>query len=122
MRSVLFSIILSTLAAQAAAQPVALDRATPSLPTAGERRAADVASWATALTVVALDAGESWRCKPPSSARGACLKTFGLRVGLTYGAAYAVKALVHRSRPCTPDCGIDDPDSSFFSAHTTIAF
>jgi membrane-associated phospholipid phosphatase len=48
---------------------------------------------------------------------------YGLRLGVTYGAAFAAKKLVHRERPCAPlDCGIDNPDFSFYVGHTALAF
>lgn len=89
------------------------------LPTAGERKAADIASWATVITVVVLDAKASWDCQD----RTRCFELQGIRTGVVYGSVFAAKLAVHRARPCAPsDCGIDNPDFSFFSAHTAIAF
>jgi membrane-associated phospholipid phosphatase len=85
------------------------------LPTTSEQRVADLASWATVLTALTLDGLDTPR------SRGPLLKT-GLRVGLAIGTTQIVKQLVHRHRPCAPVCGIDSPDSSFFSMHTTLAF
>lgn len=113
-----FVLVCLLLAAPAAAQSLPVDRLTPPLPTAGERQAADVASWATALTTIALDTKVSW----DAADRRQAFVHQAERVGLTYGAAFAVKYLVHRTRPCAPSCGADNPDFSFFSAHTTIAF
>ncbi len=89
------------------------------LPTATERRVADVASWTSVVTLISLDAKSSWDCID----RLRCFELQGLRTGVVYGSAFAVKFLVHRARPCAPvDCGSDNPHSSFFSAHTAIAF
>jgi membrane-associated phospholipid phosphatase len=88
------------------------------LPTEMQRKVADAASWATALTTVALDTRASWDCPD----RRRCFTTQGARLGVTYGVVYLVKKLVHRKRPCYPDCGIDNPFSSFYSAHTALAF
>lgn len=102
----------------AAGQAVSIDQWTPSLPTSGERKAADVASWVTALADVALDTKVSWDA--PDRRRAFVLQ--GVRIGVTYGAVFAVKSLVHRTRPCAPDCGADNPQWSFYSAHTALAF
>lgn len=110
--------LLLLLAAPVSAQSVAVDRWTPALATTQERRAADIASWATVLTAVALDTKASWDAPDR-------LKAFeleGVRIGLVYGSAYLVKTLTHRTRPCAPVCGIDSANSSMFSAHTAAAF
>lgn len=123
MRALLLASLLA-IAAPAAAQSTGFDRLTPSLPTAGERHAADIASWGTAIAAVTLDGVATWRqhCRSQwDECEGAIVRS-GLRVGITYGAAFLVKRIVQRSRPCAPDCGIDDPSSSFYSAHTAIAF
>lgn len=91
---------------------------TPPLPTRPERTAADVASWATVAADVALDTRASWEC--PDRAR--CLERQGLRTAAVYTTVFAAKIWVHRDRPCAPDCGIDRPDTSFFSGHTALAF
>jgi len=88
------------------------------LPTASERRIADIASWGTVLTVVALDTQTSWKAPDP----GHAFLLEGLRLGTTYGVVFLAKSLIHRDRPCAPDCGIDNPESSFFSGHTAGAF
>ncbi|HYM26315.1 MAG TPA: phosphatase PAP2 family protein [Vicinamibacterales bacterium] len=113
---------------RAQAQPLAIDKLTPPLPTAGERTAADVASWATVIADVAFDTKASWDA--PNRLRAFELQ--GARVGATYGAVFAAKLLLHRVRPCAyglperdePEtaCGIDNPDYSFFSGHTALAF
>lgn len=119
MRTTILALVVFLLAlGSARAQSTSFDRLTPPLPTAGERRAADIASWATAIAAVALDTKASFEA--PDRTRA--LEREGARLGIVYGAAFAVKYLVHRGRPCAPDCGIDNPDFSFFSAHTAVAF
>lgn len=88
------------------------------LPTPGQRAAADWISWGTAITAVAVDTRASFEC--PDRVR--CLEREGLRLGIVYGAAFLTKILVHRDRPCAPECGIDNPAYSFFSAHTALTF
>jgi membrane-associated phospholipid phosphatase len=103
----------------AAAQALPIDTLTPALPSQGARTVADVASWATVLVTVVADAKASWDA--PDRLRAFELQ--GIRVGVTYGAVFAAKYLVHRERPCAPSsCGIDNPDMSFFSGHTALAF
>lgn len=117
MKTILALLFVLATAAPACAQ-TAIDRWTPALPTAAERRAADLASWVTAVLPVALDANASWDA--PDRLRAFELQ--GVRVGVTYGAVFAAKLLVHRLRPCAPACGTDNPNYSFFSGHTAIAF
>lgn len=88
------------------------------LPTKAERQAADALSWATVLATVALDSKASFDCVD----RKRCFAMQGARIGVTYGVVFAVKKLISRSRPCAPDCGTDNPDFSFYSAHTALAF
>lgn len=113
-----FLIALWLACQPVSAQSVALDKLTPALPTAGERAAADWASWGTALTAVALDTKASWDAPDRLHA----FELEGARIGITYGAVFLVKALAHRARPCAPSCGVDNPESSFYSAHTALAF
>ncbi len=87
-------------------------------PTQTERRVVDAASWMTVLTAITLDTKASWQCEE----RLHCFTKQGERLAVVYGAAFLVKWLVHRDRPCNPSCGIDNPHSSFFSAHTAAAF
>lgn len=115
---------LVCVARPVAAEPLPVDRFTPPLPTVGERHAADVASWITAGAAVALDVHATWNthCQSSWDECEAALVRSGLRVGVTYGAVFLIKALVHRERPCGIDCGIDDRYASFYSAHTALAF
>lgn len=114
MKILVFLFIASTAYGQA----LPVDTVTPAFPTSGERKAADIASWVTALADVALDTKASWDA--PKRRQAFVLQ--GVRIGMTYGAAFAVKSLVHRTRPCAPDCGTDNPQWSFYSAHTALAF
>lgn len=79
-------------------------------------KVADIASYATVAVPVAQDVWQS--CRPVQS--HACINQ-GLRLGLTWGVATIVKKVVHRNRPCAPECGIDSPSSSFYSLHTAFA-
>lgn len=125
MKTSLITVALLALVARtAAAQPIPLDLLTPPLPTAAERRAADVASWVTVSAAVALDAHATWttHCQSSWDDCEAALVRAGIRVGVTYGAVYLIKAIVHRERPCASACGIDGQYASFYSAHTALAF
>lgn len=119
-RFVGLGLVLLVVALQAPgyAQSLAVDRLTPPLPTANERLAADGASWGMVVTAIALDTKASW----DSSNRGRAFLMQGTRESVTFLAAYGLKKLVHRQRPCAPACGIDNPEFSFPSAHTAFAF
>jgi len=113
MKAIALAILFALLAA-----PVQAERRL-ALPSEGARRAADAISWGTVLAVVALDTKASVDCAD----RRRCFERQGVRIGVTYGAVFAAKLLVHRARPCAPDdCGADNPNFSFFSAHTAAAF
>lgn len=88
------------------------------LPTAQERKIADVASWATVAPLVVMDTWGSWK----SEQRGRAFLMQGTRLGVVYGSVFLMKMTLHRARPCAPDCGIDNPNYSFFSGHTALAF
>ena len=111
-------VCLVALAQPAASQPVAFDRLMPPLPTVAERHVADAASWATVVVAEALDTWTSW--KAPD--RRHAFELQGARVAATYAVVFAAKLAAHRARPCAPDCGIDNPDFSFFSGHAALAF
>jgi membrane-associated phospholipid phosphatase len=109
---------------RAQAQPLPIDHLTPPLATVAERHAADIASWVSVGAAVGLDAHVTWKTHCQSTwdeCEGALVRS-GLRVGVTYGAVFLIKALVHRQRPCGVDCGIDSEYASFYSAHTALAF
>lgn len=109
MKHVLMSILLAVmLPSMAAAQDY--------------KKASDIASWVTLGTAVALDAHATiGKCDGQDECYHAIVTT-GLRVGITLGATALVKHFVQKDRPCAPACGIDSPDSSFFSGHTALAF
>jgi membrane-associated phospholipid phosphatase len=122
------------LAAQSAsAQSVKLDRLTPALPTAGEQRAADIASWVTLGAALVLDSRETiGKCDGQDDCYHAITRA-ALRLGATYGAVELIKRLTHRERPCHANatftggteagvCGGSDPYASFPSGHTAFAF
>lgn len=118
MRYLLALLCTLLVSAPARAQSVAVDRWTPALATVQERRAADVASWATVLTAMALDTKASWDA--PDRTRA--IEQQALRTLVVFGGALLVKTVVHRDRPCAPACGIDHARESFFSAHAAAAF
>ncbi len=115
MRRLKFVIVVGVMLH---AVPVRGEEVRAALPTARGRQAADIASWGTALTAVGLDTNASWDCAD----RLHCFQMQGIRIGVTYGAVWIVKRVVGRDRPCAPECGIDNPQSSFYSAHTALAF
>lgn len=125
MKTIFASIFLAItlLPSLASAQATSLDNLTPALPTAGERKAADIASWATAIAAIALDARASiGKCQGQDQCYRA-LVTTGARVGVVYGSTFLIKKLVSRERPCASyGCGIDNPNYSLPSGHTAIAF
>ena len=100
------------------AVPVRGEEVRAALPSASGRQAADIASWGTALTAVGFDTNASWDCAD----RAHCFQMQGIRIGVTYGVVWIAKRVVGRDRPCAPECGIDNPHSSFYSAHTALAF
>jgi len=114
----LFSILACSLVLNTTigAQATWVDRATPPLPTATGRTIADVASWGTAGWAVANDTRASWGAVDRTKA----FLLQGVRLGATYGAVFLTKRLVHRTRPCAPECGRDNPSYSFYSAHTAV--
>lgn len=102
---VLFALLPASVAAQA-------------LPTDGERKAAEIASYVTAIVPVVLDAKVSWDCPE----RLHCFEMQGLRIGTAYGIAFLAKTFIREDRPCAPRCGVDAPNKSFFSGHTMLPF
>jgi membrane-associated phospholipid phosphatase len=108
--------LLLCLAGSAAAQALPIDRLTPALPTAGERRAAEITSWVTVGVALTLDTIASIKSDRPARALG----LEAIRLTSVYGVTATVKHFVHRDRPCAPACGIDAPDTSFFSMHTAF--
>lgn len=122
LASVLLAVALG--ASSARAQGLTIDHpfGLEALPTAGERKAADIASWATVGTLVVLDLKASFDKCDGDSCYHALVFT-GLRVGATYGAVFVVKSLLHRERPCAYyGCGSDNPNFSMPSGHTALAF
>lgn len=128
----IISIALAVLIPRLAAAQTRIDTWTPPLPTENERLAASIASWATLGVALYLDADATiGKCKGQDDCYRAIV-TSSLRVGATLGATALVKHLVHRTRPCAKGlseaagydsaCGIDNPDTSFFSGHTALAF
>ena len=112
MKQIILALMLIGCAQSVYAQGTSFDSLTPPLPTAGERRAADVASWVTVGTVVALDLREAWRADD----RAHQLQLAGARLFATWTLATLAKGLAQRERP-------DGSDRlSFYSMHTAMAF
>ena len=91
------------------------------LPTEGERKIADYASYGTVAVSLALDVKYAW----DSPRRGHDFAFMALRDGVTYGGAELIKKLTHRERPCVhlPElCGVDPPDADVPSLHTAWPF
>ncbi len=85
--------------------------------TAGEQKAADIASWAVMGWAVASDVAECRHELQPTR----CYVLAGVRNGTVAGASWAIKQLVHSPRPCAPlDCGSDAPYSNIPSGHTAF--
>jgi membrane-associated phospholipid phosphatase len=116
------SIIMAVMLSKASYAQGALDSLTPPLPTVGERKAAEIASWATVIVALALDANATiGKCDGQDQCYRAVTLT-GVRIGATLGATALVKHFVQRDRPCAPSCGIDTANASFYSGHTALAF
>lgn len=105
-----------------------IDELVPPLVSPTGRAIADVASWGTAGLAVALDTKASWQA--PDRTRAFVAQ--GVRIGVTYALVFTAKKLVSRRRPCSygpnvhgynyaNSCGVDNPDYSFYSAHTAVA-
>lgn len=104
-----------------------IDGLVPALSSPTARTIADGASWGTAVAAVALDTKASWQA--PNQTRAFVAQ--GVRIGVTYALVFTAKKLVRRTRPCAKGlsgaqgydtaCGVDNPDFSFYSAHTAVA-
>lgn len=95
-----------------------IDSLTPPASNAKVQRAAEIASWITVGVNVAMDAVDAAR----STNRPRAYATMVARDAIVTMAIWGIKKSVHRARPCAPECGIDEPDTSFLSGHTAWAF
>lgn len=118
MKKLLIVALVLAAVTKGHAQAVSIDKPFHPLPSATARHIADVTSWGTALVPVVIDTVDAWK----SPHRKDALYAEAERVAIVYGATFGVKYLVRRVRPCAPACGSDDPDTSFWSGHTAIAF
>lgn len=100
------------------AQALPIDKLTPPASTQTGRTIADVASYGGVIAALAADTVAAWNAPD----RPHAFKMEGLRLGVVVGVSEVVKRAVHRQRPCAPSCGIDNPNASFWSEHTAIAF
>lgn len=113
MVKILASILLVLgLAHSAHGQALPIDKLTPYLPTQSERQAANIASWGTLGTTMALDIKSAW----DSPDRDRALRLAGERIAITAATGYLTKFLTHRMRPDGSNA------QSFFSLHTAFAF
>jgi membrane-associated phospholipid phosphatase len=104
-----------------------IDSLTPPASNPTVQQVADIASWATWGTVVALDVRDAIKVNTPRA-----YGTLAARNTIVPVAVWAIKKAVHRTRPCAKGlsgaqgydtaCGIDNPDTSFLSGHTAWAF
>lgn len=89
------------------------------LPTANEKKAADIASYFTLGAGMALDAKSCM----DSVDRKHCFEMMGIRNVVALAATQVIKKVVKRPRPCAPsECGIDSNDSDVPSGHAWFAF
>lgn len=90
------------------------------LPTAGEREAANVASYVTLGANVALAVVD---CRHDGAWDRTCLIRLAVKNGIGIGVSEGFKRLIHERRPCEPArCGRDAGTGSAPSGHTMIAF
>jgi membrane-associated phospholipid phosphatase len=133
MRSAIAALFIILACSSVTNAQVGPDAWTPPLPTQAERNVADAASWAAVIATQVLEARESWR----SDDRLEAFALQAVRVGATLGLASVIKTAFPRTRPCATNkyvtqpvrgatyyslCSPDDPDTSFYSAHTALAF
>lgn len=118
MKSLLLMLIGLLWALPCAAQPLPIDLGIPPLPTVQEQHVATVWSNIPLAINLGFDTWASWQ----DDRRVRAFVHQGARIALAEGTAYAIKRIVHRQRPCAPDCGSDDPNRSFPSGHATLAF
>jgi len=117
MKALLLALACALMATAVTAQPLPIDRLTPAW-SAEHQRAASILSNVTLWSTVAIDTWDSFHADDPKKA----LLEQGVRDGAVMGLGLVVKVLVHRRRPCAPACGVDNPDYSFWSGHTALAF
>jgi membrane-associated phospholipid phosphatase len=79
---------------------------------------ADGASYGTVATPVIFTTIDAWRSQNQKQA----FEREVMSIGIAEGLAFLAKHVIHEQRPCAPACGIDQPNTSFFSAHTALAF
>ena len=119
MRSdrLVFALALLLLGSRVSAQQLPVDRLAPAW-SPRYQSAAEALSNVTLAATIGLDTWQSWQA--PNRAHA--FERQGERAGVVIAAVLLTKVLVHRSRPCAPSCGVDNPRFSFFSGHTAIAF
>lgn len=90
------------------------------LPSEGGRKAADIASWGTLFANIGLETYDAWKCEGRD--RKSCLLSEALKLGTTAVTVFIGKSSYHRARPCAPDCGNTQANTSFPSGHSAMAW
>ena len=118
MKIILACVLAIGLASIASAQALPIDKLTPPAASQTGRDIADFASYAGLATQIGIDTYASWKADD----RAHAFKMEGIRLSVTVASSEIIKRLVRRSRPCAPSCGVDNPNASFWSEHTALAF
>lgn len=104
------------LSASAAAQPIPVIDAQPTLSRSAQR-VAEVTSNVTLGAALGRQIWDAWHVE---DRRRAFVMT-GVRMSVTAGSTWGLKRLMHRRRPCAPFCGAEHSDTSWPSGHTALA-
>lgn len=111
------AIALVLLASPVSAQALRpIDGWLHAAPTEHARHVWEGLSWGTAVAAIGVDTWESWRAED----RKRAFVRQGIRLGAQQSVVIGLKYLVHRTRPCAPACGLEDPRKSFPSGHTAM--
>lgn len=105
-------VVLLLLPISASAQGTRVDTWTPALSSERGQRVAEIASWGTVGTALALDVKASWDAPD----RAHQLQLTAARAFINISWATIVKGLTNRERPDGSD------RQSFYSQHTALAF
>lgn len=115
-------LLVLVCASLAHAQPLPKLPAKVELPpvawSVAHQRTAELFSNVTLWTNVGLETYAAWQ----ATDRKHAFLVEGERIAFVELGTDLIKVLVHRTRPCAPDCGTSDPNKSFPSGHTSLAF
>ncbi len=116
MKQLIICLSILLLFAQSSLAQTAL-----TLPTAGERKAADIASYITLGTNMTMAIAN---CYHNGEWDTKCLLRVGVKNGATLLISEGLKRLIHEGRPCEPShaCGIDTGTGSIPSGHAIFSF